>query len=106
LLLEAEWVFVHCTNALQIQAGGAGVPPCGQPRWRWPTSLAIIVAAGTYLRCLGPWAFIAGILLFISDFLGFFLHGAVTLGNLGWLAAEIGVGIVVALLYPRLVKAM
>jgi hypothetical protein len=48
----------------------------------------------------------------MGDFLGFFLHGAVTLGDLGWLAAEIGVGIVVALivrfalLYPRQVKAM
>ena len=26
LILEAEWVFVHCTNALQIQAGGARPP--------------------------------------------------------------------------------
>jgi len=70
------------------------------------------VAVGTYLRRLGPWGFIAGILLFIGDFLGFFLHGAVTLGDLGSLAAEIGVGIVVALIvrfalfYPRQVKAM
>ena len=51
-------------------------------------------------------------LLFIGYFLGFFLHGAVTMGDLGWLAAEIGVGLAVALavrfalFYPRQEKAL
>ena len=75
-------------------------------------SLAVILAVGTYLRRFGPRGFIAGILLFMGDFLGFFLHGTVTLGDLGWLAAEIGVGIVVAIIvrfalfYPRQAKAL
>ena len=43
----------------------------------------------------------------MGDFFGFFLHDAVGLGDLGWLAAEIGVGLLVAivirfmLFYPR-----
>ena len=45
-------------------------------------------------------------------FLGFFLHAAVAMGDFGWLAAEIGVGLVVAtvvrfaLFYPRQRKAL
>jgi uncharacterized membrane protein YgaE (UPF0421/DUF939 family) len=75
-------------------------------------SLAIILAVGTYFRRFGPRGFIAGMLLFMGDFLGFFLHSTVTLGDLGWLAAEIGVGIVVAIIirfalfYPRQAKAL
>jgi uncharacterized membrane protein YgaE (UPF0421/DUF939 family) len=40
---------------------------------------------------------IAGMLLFMGDFFGFFLHSAITIGDLGWLAAEIGVGLLVAI---------
>ena len=75
-------------------------------------SLAVILAVGTYFRRFGPRGFIAGMLLFMGDFLGFFLHGTVMLGNLGWLAAEIGVGTVVAIIirfalfYPRQAKAL
>jgi uncharacterized membrane protein YgaE (UPF0421/DUF939 family) len=71
------------------------------------TSLAVILSVGTYLRRFGPRGFIAGMLLFMGDFFGFFLHGAVTLSDLGWLAAEIGVALLVAtavrfaLFYPR-----
>jgi len=54
----------------------------------------------------------AGMLLFMGDFFGFFLHGAVTLSDLGWLTAELGVGLVVAItvrfvfFYPRPIKAL
>jgi uncharacterized membrane protein YgaE (UPF0421/DUF939 family) len=75
-------------------------------------SYAVILAAGTYGRRFGPRGFIAGMLLFMGDFFGFFLHGAVRLDDLGWLAAEIGVGVAVAiavrfaLFYPRQAKAL
>jgi hypothetical protein len=75
-------------------------------------SLAVIVAVGTYLRRFGPRGLIGGIVLFIGDFLGFYLHSMVTLGDVGWLAAEIGVGIGVAivvrfaLFYPHQAKAL
>jgi len=75
-------------------------------------SLAVVLAAGTYGRRFGPRGFVAGMLLFMGDFFGFFLHSAVTIGDLGWLAAEIGVGVLVAivirfaLFYPHQLKAL
>jgi hypothetical protein len=60
------------------------------------TLLAVILAAGTYLRRFGARGFACGNLLFIGFFIGFFLHAGVTLADMGWLSAEIGVGVVVA----------
>jgi uncharacterized membrane protein YccC len=74
--------------------------------------LPLVIAFGTYLRRFGPRGFSAGALLFVGYFLGFFLHAAVPMGDFGWLAAEIGVGLVVAtavrfvLFYPRQQKAL
>jgi uncharacterized membrane protein YccC len=74
--------------------------------------LALVMALGTYCRRFGPRGFIAGMLLFVGDFFGFFLHGAVTLSDLGWLVAEIGVGLAVAIVvrfvafYPRHASAL
>jgi uncharacterized membrane protein YgaE (UPF0421/DUF939 family) len=74
--------------------------------------LTLIMAGGTYCRRFGPRGFIAGILLFIGNFFGFFLHGAIKLGDLGWLVAEIGIGLAVAiavrfvLFYPHLDRAL
>jgi hypothetical protein len=75
-------------------------------------SLAVVLAAGTYCRRFGPRGFLAGLLLFMGDFFGFFLHSAVTIGDLGWLTAEIGVGLLVAivirfaLFYPHQRQAL
>jgi hypothetical protein len=60
--------------------------------------IALVLALGTYLRRFGPRGFLAGQLLFIGYFVGFSLHSAVTIGDLGWLAAEIGVGLGVVVL--------
>jgi uncharacterized membrane protein YccC len=74
--------------------------------------LALVIAFGTYLRRFGPRGFAAGALLFVGYFLGFFLHAGVAMGDFGWLAAEIGLGLVVAtvvrfaLFYPRQQKAL
>jgi uncharacterized membrane protein YccC len=172
VILEAEWLFVRFTHALQIQARGAGRPAAqvaqlalanhgslviamligaiagllasfgiadntardqlvttlflpvpmlaalalgialGGHRLLALVSLAVIGTVGTYLRRFGPRGFISGVVLFVGDFLGFFLHGAAALGDLGWLAAEIGVGVLVAivvrfaLFYPRQAKAL
>lgn len=75
-------------------------------------SFAVLWTVGTYCRRFGPRGFLSGALLFMGDFFGFFLHGAVTMGDMGWLAAEIGVGLVVAIavrfvfFYPRQTKAL
>jgi hypothetical protein len=90
--------------ALGISIGGHRVIALG--------SLAVVLAVGTYLRRFGPRGFLAGMLLFMGDFFGFFLHGAVTMSDLGWLTAEIGVGLVTAmavrfgLFYPRHGRAL
>ena len=73
---------------------------------------AVVLAVGTYFRRFGPRGFIGGMLVFLGDFLGFFLHGTITLGGLGWVAAEIGVGLAVALavrfalFYPHQARAL
>jgi fusaric acid resistance family protein len=59
--------------------------------------LPLILAAGTYLRRFGPVGVRVGPLLFSGYLFGFLLGSVVTLGDTGWLAAEIGVGIVVAI---------
>ena len=69
--------------------------------------IALVLAFGTYLRRFGPRGFLAGQLLFIGYFVGFSLHSAVVIGDLGWLAAEVGVGFGIAavvrfvLFYPH-----
>jgi uncharacterized membrane protein YgaE (UPF0421/DUF939 family) len=76
------------------------------------TLLAVILAVGTYLRRFGPRGFTFGNLLFTGYFIGFFLHAGVRLGDMGWLSAEIGVGILVAtavrltVFYPRPIEAL
>jgi len=76
------------------------------------SSFAVVLALGTYGRRFGPRGFILAMLLFMGDFFGYFLHTAVTLDDLGWLAAEIGVGTAIAiavrfaLFYPRQARAL
>jgi hypothetical protein len=74
--------------------------------------IALVLAAGTYLRRFGQRGFLAGQLLFIGYFVGFSLHSVVMSGDLGWLAAEVGVGLGVvaavrfALFYPDQARAL
>jgi hypothetical protein len=74
--------------------------------------IALVLALGTYLRRFGPRGFLAGQLMFVGYFVGFSLHSAVVLGDLGWLAAEVGVGLGAvfavrfALFYPHQAKAL
>ena len=76
------------------------------------TVIALVLALGTYLRRFGPRGFLAGQLLFIGYFIGFSLHSAVTIEDLGWLSAEVVVGLVVAtavrfaLFHPHQAKAL
>src|ERR1700689_2598968 len=56
-----------------------------------------ILAAGTYLRRFGPAGVGVAPRLFIGYLFGFLLRSVITVGDTGWLAAEIGVGILVAI---------
>jgi uncharacterized membrane protein YccC len=74
--------------------------------------IALVLALGAYLRRFGPRGFLVGQLLFIGYFVGFSLHSAVIIGDLGWLAAEVAVGVAVAaairfaLFHPHQAKAL
>jgi hypothetical protein len=59
--------------------------------------IPLVLALGIYFRRLGPRGFLGGQLLFIGYFVGFSLHSVVMIGDLGWLAAEVGVGLVVVI---------
>jgi hypothetical protein len=59
--------------------------------------IVVIATVGTYIRRFPPRGMLAGILLFFGFFFGFFLHGPVTLHDLGWLTASIGIGLTVAI---------
>ena len=61
-------------------------------------SLAVVLSVGTYCRRFGPAGFLGGNLMFMGDFFGFFLHSEIALGDLGWLTAEIVIGVLVAIL--------
>jgi uncharacterized membrane protein YccC len=57
-----------------------------------------ILAAGTYLRRFGPPGVRVAPLLFTGYLFGFLLRSVITVGDIWWLAAEIGVGILVAII--------
>ncbi len=74
--------------------------------------IALVLALGTYLRRFGRRGFLVGQMLFIGYFVGFSLHSAVTIEDLGWLSAEVAVGLAVVtavrfvLFYPDQTKAL
>jgi uncharacterized membrane protein YccC len=59
--------------------------------------IIVVLAVGTYLRRFGPRGTLVGIMFFLGVFLGYFLHAALSLHDFGWLSAEIGLALVVAL---------
>ena len=64
-------------------------------------SLAFLVVAlmlGTYLRRFGPRGFGVGLVVFNGGFMGFFLTAEIPLRNVGWVAAELAIGVVASLI--------
>ncbi|RNI24422.1 FUSC family protein [Flexivirga caeni] len=62
------------------------------------TLLAVILAGGAYLRRFGPWGFLGAQMLFMGDFMGFFLGAELPFSALKWLAPEVFLGAIVACL--------
>jgi uncharacterized membrane protein YccC len=60
--------------------------------------LVILMALAVYVRRFGPRGSAAGLVAFNGGFLGFFLHAEIGIGDLGWLAASLGVGVVASLI--------
>ncbi len=75
-------------------------------------SMVAILVIGVYLRRFGSRGFITGTVFYFGDFFGFFAHGAISLGDLGWLAAVMGVALAITLavrfglFYPNHAKAL
>ncbi|HSZ42539.1 MAG TPA: FUSC family protein [Trebonia sp.] len=59
--------------------------------------MAVLLAGGTYCRRFGPRGFNGGVLAFMGAFLGFFVQDLVSVADMGWLAAEIGLGTAVTI---------
>jgi len=59
--------------------------------------LPVVLAAGIYLRRFGPAGVRVAPVLFAGYLFGFLLRPLIDVGALGWLTAEIGVGLVVAI---------
>jgi fusaric acid resistance family protein len=74
--------------AVGLAVGGYRVPAL--------VSLVVVLAGGTYCRRFGPAGFLGGMVTFMGVFFGFFLHGELAVHDLGWLSAQIGVGMLVA----------
>ena len=54
-------------------------------------SFAVLLGVGGWARRFGPRGYNSALLMFMGDFIGFFLYGPFKIGDLGWLAAEVGV---------------
>jgi uncharacterized membrane protein YgaE (UPF0421/DUF939 family) len=102
------------TLLMPIPMVGALALGLGLGGYRLPSLVALvaILALGAYLRRFGPRGMVTAMLLFIGDFFGYFVHGAISLSEIGWLTAEIGVGVLVAIVvrfgvfYPHPDKAL
>jgi len=62
------------------------------------TILVVILAGGAYCRRFGPLGFVGGQMVFMGNFFGFFLGGQIGIGDIGWLAAEIVLAVIVAMI--------
>jgi uncharacterized membrane protein YgaE (UPF0421/DUF939 family) len=80
---------------LAAMAAGLAVGPYHVP------SLVFVVGlmtAAVYARRWGPAGFRSGMVAFNGGFLGFFLHAQIGLKDLGWLAADMWIGVLASLL--------
>jgi uncharacterized membrane protein YgaE (UPF0421/DUF939 family) len=59
--------------------------------------LVVLMTLAVYVRRWGPRGFTAGLVAFNGGFLGFFLHAQLGVGDLGWLAADLYIGVLASL---------
>src|SRR3954447_7797463 len=60
--------------------------------------VVVLMTAAVYVRRWGPPGFRSGMVAFNGGFLGFFLHAQIGLGDIGWLAAFMWIGVLASLL--------
>ena len=59
--------------------------------------LVVLLAGAVYVRRWGPRGFGCGLVAFNGGFLGFFLHAEIGLRDIGWLAADLFIGLLASL---------
>ena len=59
--------------------------------------LVVLISAAVYVRRWGPRGLACGLVAFNGGFLGFFLHTEIGLRDLGWLAADLIIGLLASL---------
>ena len=60
--------------------------------------LVVVMTVAVYVRRWGPRGFAWGMVAFNGAFLGFFLHAQIGLRDVGWLAADLAIGVLASLL--------
>src|SRR6059058_663094 len=60
--------------------------------------VVVLMTVAVYVRRWGPPGFRSGMVAFNGGFLGFFLHAQIGLGDIGWLAAFMWIGVLASLL--------
>jgi uncharacterized membrane protein YgaE (UPF0421/DUF939 family) len=60
--------------------------------------MIVAMTVGVYLRRFGQRGFGAGMTVFFGAFFGFFLHATLGLGDAGWIAADLWVGVIASVL--------
>ncbi len=59
--------------------------------------LVVAIMVGVWLRRFGPRGVGTGLVIFQGGFMGFFLHPQIPAGMIGWVAAELAIGVAAAL---------
>ena len=87
------------TLILPVPILGAIAAGLALGRYRIPSLifLVVLMTGSVYVRRWGPRGFACGLVAFNGGFLGFFLHREIPLRDLGWLAADVGLGIIASL---------
>jgi uncharacterized membrane protein YgaE (UPF0421/DUF939 family) len=60
--------------------------------------LVVLLAVAVYVRRWGPRGFAAGLVAFNGGFLGFFLHAELSIADIGWLTADLSIGVLASLI--------
>jgi uncharacterized membrane protein YgaE (UPF0421/DUF939 family) len=60
--------------------------------------LVVVMTVAVYVRRWGPRGFAWGMVAFNGAFLGFFLHAQIALHDVGWLAADLAIGVLASLI--------
>ena len=108
---RGQVVTTACASAALVGTFAMGIA-LGPYRVGYLVSLGALIALSGYLRRFGGRGVLVGMGLFFGDFMGSFLHKAISEGRIGWVAAEVGVAVAVSavvrctLFYPSSAKAL